>query len=116
MTAPPVQPDPGDLDIRTVSGSGACTVTISGDVDAGTAPRFGRHLLEVLARPGVHTVELDLSGVTFLDSAGLTALVVAHRTAQGAGQAFCVRCGTGRAVRRPLEITGLSSVLTIVDA
>ena len=53
MTAPQVQPDPGDLDIRTVSGSSACTVAVRGDVDAGTAPRFGGHLLEVLARPGV---------------------------------------------------------------
>ena len=115
MTAPPV-PDSGDLDIRTVPGSSACTVAVRGDVDAGTAPRFGGHLLEVLARPGVRTVELDLSDVTFLDSAGLTALVVAHRTAEDSGRVLSVRCGTGRAVRRPLEITGLSSILTVIDA
>ena len=112
----PVQPDPGDLDISTVSGSPVCSVTVRGDVDSVNAARFGDHLLQVVRRPGVHTVQLDLRGVTFLDSAGLTALVVAHRAAEEAGRVLCLRCGSSRAVRRPLEITGLSSMLTIVDA
>jgi anti-sigma B factor antagonist len=114
MTAPPVEPDPGDLDIRTVPGPDCCTITVSGEVDARSAPVLGDRLLEVLRRPDVTVVELDLRRVTFLGSPGLTALVVAHRSALAAGRSLRMRCGATRAVRRPLEITGLSAVFTLV--
>jgi anti-sigma B factor antagonist len=88
---------------------------VTGDVDAVTAPTLRQSLVETLAHPDVTDVLLDLSGVTFLDSAGLTALVVADRTARATGRALTVTCGTSRAVRRPLEITGLLTVLTVAD-
>ena len=108
--------DTGDLDVRVGMIDGGCTVTVAGEVDTLGAPVLGGCLDQLLARPDVRTVELDLSGVTFLDSAGLTALVRAHRRAEGTGRVLRVRCGTGRAVLRPLQITGLVDVLTLVDA
>jgi anti-sigma B factor antagonist len=116
MTAPPVDSANDDMTISTAPSAGGCTVTVRGDVDAGSAPGLRAHLLEVLGRPGVATVHLDLTGVTFLDSAGLTTLVVAHQAAERGTQVLALRCGTSRAVLRPLAITGLSGVLTIVDA
>ena len=115
MTAPP-GPDPGDLDVRISTIDGGCTLTVTGDIDVASAPFLSGWLEQLLARPDVTAVELDLSGVTFLNSIGLTALVVAHRSAQHAGRVLRIRCGSRRAVRRPLEITGLLHTLTIVDA
>ena len=104
-----------DLDVRVGMIDGGCTVTVAGEVDTLGAPVLGGCLDQLLARPDVRTVELDLSGVTFLGSAGLTVLVRAHRTAEGTGRVLRVRCGTGRAVLRPLQITGLVDVLTLAD-
>ena len=115
MTAPPVDPDPGDLDVAIAPGADACTVTVTGEVDALSAPVLCERLVDVLRRPDVAVVELDLRGITFLGSAGLTALVVAHRTAEETGRVLRMRCGSGRAVLRPLQITGLSTVFQIVD-
>ncbi|MBB3677517.1 STAS domain-containing protein [Modestobacter versicolor] len=115
MTAPPVDPDAGDLDIRTVPGSDGCTVVVSGEVDTRSAPVLGDRLRELLQDPAATTVELDLRQVTFLDSAGLTALVGVHRAAEAAGRVLRMRCGTTRAVLRPLQITGLTTVFTLVD-
>jgi anti-sigma B factor antagonist len=119
MTAPgvatEVSPDPADLHLRTVVEPGGCTVTVTGEVDARCAPVLERGLLEVLTRPDVAVVELDLSRVAFLGAAGLTTLVVAHRAAERTGRLLRMRCGTNRAVRRPLELTGLSSVFALVD-
>jgi anti-sigma B factor antagonist len=114
MSAPP---HPGDLDLRIGTSDRGCTVTVTviGDVDATGAPVLDGCLEELLARPAVGAVELDLSGVTFLDSAGLTVLARAHRSAERAGQVLRMRCGTRRAVLRPLEITGLAGTFTIVD-
>ena len=116
MTAPCVDPASGDMTIETVRTAAGWAVTVRGEVDAGAAPGLRSCLLEVLDHPDVRTVDLDLTGVTFLDSAGLTTLVVAHRAAEGSGRTLALRCGTSRAVVRPLRITGLFGVLTVVDA
>jgi len=53
---------------------------------------------------------VDLVGVTFLDSAGLCVLAAAHRTAAARGIGMQVLAAS-RAVIRPLQITGLWSLL-----
>ncbi|WP_164701555.1 STAS domain-containing protein [Modestobacter sp. KNN46-3] len=115
MTALNVAIDPTRIDVRAATSSAGCTVSVSGEVDSATAPGLRGCLLEVLERPGTTTVEVDLRGVTFLDSAGLSALATAHRSAQAGGRDLRMRCGTTRAVARPLQITGLWDVFTIID-
>jgi anti-sigma B factor antagonist len=115
MTALLVQLDPDHLDIQTANSADGCLITLTGDVDATTAPSLEEVLLRSLDQPDVVEVRLDLRGVTFLDSAGLKALVVAHQAARSAGRELRVRCGSRRAVLRPLEITGLLTVLTVTD-
>ena len=112
MTAPA---DSADLDVRVEATGGTCTVTVTGDVDATSAPVLADRLVRLLTHPGERDVQLDLRGVTFLDSAGLTSLIAAHRCAEGVGRVLRMRCGTTRAVVRPLEITGLTTVFTIID-
>jgi anti-sigma B factor antagonist len=116
MTALPVDIDPTRIDVQVTISSGACRVLVRGEVDSTTAPGLRDCLLDVLDRPGLAAVEVDLSQVTFLDSAGLSALAVAHRAATSAGRVLGVRCGTARAVVRPLQITGLWDVFTVLDA
>ena len=115
MTAQLVDLDPDCLLIQTVRSANSCTITVTGDIDATSAPALGRSLDEMLGSADVPEILLDLGGVTFLDSAGLTTLVVAHRTAQRTGRTLSVRCGSSRAVRRPLEITGLLGVFAVTD-
>ena len=115
MTALPLDIDPTRIDVRAATSASGCTVTISGEVDSSTAPGLRNCLLEVIARPGTSPIDVDLRGVTFLDSAGLSALATAHRAATAAGRTLRMRCGTARSVVRPLQITGLWSVFTVVD-
>ncbi|MBB3674289.1 STAS domain-containing protein [Modestobacter versicolor] len=115
MTALPIDIDPTRIDVRAATSSTGTTVSVSGEVDSTTAPGLRNCLLEVLARPGETTVEVDLREVTFLDSAGLSALATAHRAAVAAGRVLQMRCGTTRAVVRPLQITGLWTVFTVLD-
>jgi len=116
MTALPIEIDPTRIDVRASTSSAGTVVTVSGEVDSTTAPGLRTCLLEVLDRPGTSTVEVDLRGVTFLDSAGLSALAMAHRAAVAADRVLQMRCGTTRAVVRPLQITGLWTVFSVVDA
>lgn len=115
MTAAHLDLDPTRIDVHAATSSAGFSVSVSGEVDSATAPGLRGCLLEVLERPGATTVEVDLRGVTFLDSAGLSALATAHRAAVAAGRELRVRCGTTRAVVRPLQITGLWDIFTVVD-
>jgi anti-sigma B factor antagonist len=116
MTAVSIDIEPTRIDVRAATSSSGTTVVVSGEVDSTTAPGLRNCLLEVISRPGTTAVEVDLRDVTFLDSAGLSALATAHRAAVAAGRALQMRCGTTRAVVRPLQITGLWTVFTVVDA
>ena len=104
------------MHVRSHTAAGTCTVTVSGEVDCLTAPGLQEALLDVLDRPHPSGgVVVDLRGVTFLDAAGLTVLVVGHHRAEQTGRVLRIRCGTARAVVRPLQLTGLWRTLHIVE-
>ncbi len=97
------------LTVDTVPADGAVRVVCAGEVDCSTAPALRRAIDDALAG-GPPVVTVDLSGVTFLDSAGLSVLAVAHRTADRAGTRLRVLVAT-RAVTRALQVTGLYDLL-----
>ncbi|MCW2583221.1 MAG: Anti-sigma factor antagonist [Klenkia sp.] len=109
-TPVPAPAPPMRVLIETPSAS-SLVLVVSGDVDSSTAPGLGGAVTEALSRPGVTDVVVDLQAVTFLDSAGLCALAVAHREALRVGRVVLLRVGTTRAVVRPLQMTGLWDVL-----
>ena len=88
----------------------AAVVVVSGDIDMVTAPEFEKALISAL-RERPETLVVDLTGVAFLGSAGLTALVAAH---QEAGDATVVRVvAKSSATARPLQLTGLDQEIPL---
>ena len=108
-----VSPGPTDdlLRVETHAVDGAARVVLSGEVDCSTAPLLRRALDAAFAN-GSRSVTVDLEAVTFLDSAGLSTLAIAHRTAVGSGVRLRVLVGT-RAVARALQVTGLWELLAV---
>ncbi|MCA0146717.1 STAS domain-containing protein [Blastococcus sp. LR1] len=101
-----------DLGLVTLVVSGPAAlprIAATGEVDCTTAPKF-RERVEQLLDAGAREVTLDLTAVTFLDSAGLCALATLHRHATAASVELRVLAAT-RAVIRPMEITGLWNLL-----
>jgi anti-anti-sigma factor len=82
-------------------------VRVSGEVDLATAPQ----LEEVLGQFANGTLRVDLTEVTFLDSSGLRALIVAHRNARRAGRRMIVCGPLHPLVQQTIRITGLDDVL-----
>ena len=84
---------------------------VTGELDLATAPRLDAALADVTA----DTVVVDLSGCTFLDSAGIRALVATARALEGEGRGF--RLVTSDAgIRRLLEITGVDTLIRVHPA
>jgi len=80
-------------------------VRASGEVDLDTAAALHRALAEALRAH--REVVLDLSQVTFMDCAGLRALVAARNQADRQGRRLVLR-GVGHRVVRLLKLTGLN--------
>jgi anti-anti-sigma factor len=83
-------------------------LVLQGELDIATAPE----LVATLARMRLHRhpVVLDLEGVTFMDSTGLTTLMDAWLDAERDGWEFSVRAASP-AVRRVVELAGLEGLL-----
>ena len=73
------------LECTTRRTDGHAVITVTGDLDLGTRDALIRAVHEALD-DGATTVELDLSGLAFCDSSGLTGLVAAHRIAEADGR------------------------------
>ena len=112
MTAPALDPPTGELVTIDVSVAGPATVlTAAGEIDSTSAPVL-KDRLEALLDAGATEVTIDLTGVTFLDSAGLCVLAAAYRRATAENRHLRVLAAT-RAVMRPLQITGLWDLLQV---
>jgi anti-anti-sigma factor len=93
---------------------GTVVIQLQGELDMCSAPALGRDLTEALdGMP--HTISLDLSGLTFLDSTGIRVLVSAHRRAAAQGTGFILR-SPRPSVLRVLKLTGIDQLLAIDDA
>lgn len=77
-------------------------IRASGDIDSETAPRLDEALTS-LANDGVTELSLNVEGVSFLSSAGLSVLISAHREFER----FRVEHGN-RIVDRLIALTGLA--------
>lgn len=90
---------------------GTAVLAVSGEIDSLTSAQFEAAVSQLLAAEQQRLV-IDLSGVTFIASSGLTTLVRAADRAAERG----IRIGlvtTTRAVRRPLEVTGCDTLFDL---
>lgn len=92
--------------VEVDSGSDPIHVRVRGELDMSNAPALTAALTQ--AGTGGGTVVADLSGVTFLDSSALGALVASARALAADGGRMEIGARSA-VVERVLEITGLAS-------
>ena len=92
--------------------SGDWTVlTVKGEVDLNTAPKLKERVNALIAQGHANLV-VDLEGVEFMDSTGLSVLVSGLMRTSEAGGGMAVVC-TRAQVLRLLALTGLDQVLKV---
>jgi anti-sigma B factor antagonist len=94
-----------------VSNIEGIVVRIEGDLDLANSRDLGS-CLSNLIHAGQRT-EIDLSGVEFIDSNGLKALIEAHRRAVELGAELVLVAPAGP-VRRLFELTGCIDIFTVI--
>jgi anti-sigma B factor antagonist len=105
---------PAPFSVDVVKNDALDLVIVRGELDLATAPELEDALLPLLREGG--SVLLDLRELEFMDSTGVRVIVAAHLAGQEhGGRLSLARTEAGSAVARVLEISGLDTVLDIVD-
>jgi anti-anti-sigma factor len=86
-------------------------LAVTGEVDASNADRLRLAILDA-ARMHGSQLDVDLAGVTFIDSAGLRAIEDANRAMERSGSGP-VLCNVPRQVRRIMEIVDIGRALKV---
>lgn len=97
-----------ELIVDVAKEPGGTLVTVTGDLDYESSPRL-RATVDALGLTPGQVLMLDLSGLTFFDSSGVTALIIARRTALAAGATIGVT-DLSPMVSKIFRITGLDEV------
>ena len=98
------------IDVISTAEDGRFLVVLNGEIDLLSARSFVRSMSELPSTPA-HVV-IDVSGLTFVDSSGINALVQSVRTIEQRGGS-AVLAAPSAATRRVFEITRVADVVTV---
>ena len=99
------------LEVR--SAGRATVIGVSGELDLASSPALQEELDRVAASDSEMLI-IDLRGLDFMDSTGLSVLVRAHQRAEEQGRQLAMVKGPQQ-VQRLLSLTGVADRLTVVD-
>ena len=99
------------LDIQLENGDGYVICRPVGELDAFTVSQFRQALAELASNP---RILIDMSGVPFVDSAGLGALIGGIRRARELGGDVAVACNRPT-LTRLLHTTGFDRIVTVTE-
>ncbi len=102
----------GALSVSVSEQESTLKVAVTGELDVSTVPAFNKQLSE-LRNSSATTLKLDLTGTTFMDSTGLSAVLVAEMHARMRGQRFVVVAGPPH-VHELFKLTGVDNFLDVV--
>jgi anti-sigma B factor antagonist len=103
----------GRFEARRSARSDAAVVALAGECDMSVCDELTSVLLAAVAECRV--VVVDLAGLTFLDSSGIHALVMAHQAAlREGGGLYAV--GAAGVVADLLDLTGVADLLRAPDS
>jgi anti-anti-sigma factor len=90
---------------------GTVRLVVAGEVDLGTEDDLRRALTRLMGDRRVSRLVVDFADVSFLDAAGMAALLAGYRYAEGRGITFTVVNCRPKPLRL-LEIVALDKLLT----
>jgi anti-sigma B factor antagonist len=94
--------------------NGHVMIRAAGELDLSSAPSLSTAAENAFA-DGSQVLMLDLSGITFMDSTGISAVLTAHRAAEARGAVVAVIAPSDIAMR-VLQIIGVEHLLHIYDS
>lgn len=95
-----------DLELSKHIADGRTVVELRGELDVSNADDLRERLLAIIGEDRASSLILDLSGLSFMDSTGISVLVAAERRAHELGGTFFL-ADPQKIVARVLHVTSL---------
>ena len=105
--------DHGQLTLRTEHLGGVSTITLWGELDIASAAVLEAEVM-VAQQLGARSITIDLSGLDFLDTSGLEAILAAHARCMRHGRELTLLRGPAQ-VQRIFELTRTRRSLAFLD-
>ncbi|WLT30258.1 STAS domain-containing protein [Geothrix sp. PMB-07] len=102
------------MDYKTVVDAGCATVFLDGRLAYGVYPEFRAATLAALDHPSTTRIQLDMSGVTFLDSSVLGMILYFRQRAQAAQKELAIVRPSAQ-VDEVLKIVNFSKLVPILS-
>lgn len=102
------------MDLNPKEKDGAVILSPQGRIDQNTAPDFQAALLSEMDKASATTVIINMSGVDFMSSVGLRALMMAFKQSKAAGGKFLIAALTP-VVKEVFQISRFDTVLNCYD-
>jgi len=99
------------MTVETSKVGAATVLQVAGRVDAVTAPELDRVCADAIAQSDGALV-LDLSGVSYISSAGLRSVLLAGKQLSGKGRKLLI-CGLQGVVKEVFHLSGLEGTFPI---
>ena len=103
----------GDFHVDATHEGETALITVGGELDLASGSELEAALERVT--PSTRVVVIDLRGLEFMDSTGLSIIVRAHQRLAEDGCELCLVRGTPQ-VQRLLDLTGVAERLRLVAA
>ena len=100
------------MEINAVRRGQRIIVRLMGELDHHSAEHVRQSLDMILTDVTVRELQLDMTGVTFMDSSGIALILRAQRRMQTLGGSLLV-CRVPQQARRVLDAAGIDRVVTI---
>ena len=102
-----------DFRVEVRTDGRAAIITVSGELDLASAPSLASEI-EQASRSDSALLVLDLRGLEFMDSTGLSVIIKAHQRLSEQGRDLCLIRGPQQ-VQRLLDLTGVAERLQLVN-
>ena len=99
------------MEYQTRNEAGIAIVDLNGEIDVSHAPHLRKKFIGLLENDTKQLL-INMSEVIYIDSAGLSVLIAAHRKAHDTGGSFGL-INPQQPVRQVLNITGMDKVIQI---
>lgn len=112
-----VIPTPGfnyNYETRTIESELCGVLILSGEVDANTTQDFPKEISKSFSKESKFLI-VDLTNVTFLDSAGLSVLLFLSKHTEASKGKFCIICPKGNVILRVITLSGFDKIMPIYE-
>lgn len=103
------------MDVQASREGEAALIAVSGELDLSTSTELSDAAVSALSETGVNRLVVDLSGLRFIDSSGINALIELRNESRRANVALCLARPSPR-VTEVLRLTAVDDLFDITDA